>query len=104
MRALALSTRYRVGLFEGDARLLVYDGANLSGSLISDDVREVLDQRPNTPRIYVVAPFMPFAEVSEALKVSAALRRAGAVASGHELAVVGLRLSDEGRAMAVQPG
>ena len=101
MRALSLTTRYRIGPFEGDARLLVYDVAGLSGSLIGDDVREVLDQRPNTPRIYVMAPFLPFAEVSEALKASAALRRAGAVASGHELAVVSLRLSDEGSATVV---
>eukprot|EP00456_Euglypha_rotunda_P016346 TRINITY_DN15397_c0_g1_i14.p1 TRINITY_DN15397_c0_g1~~TRINITY_DN15397_c0_g1_i14.p1 ORF type:complete len:261 (-),score=31.13 TRINITY_DN15397_c0_g1_i14:50-832(-) len=97
MRALALATRYRIGLFEGDARLLVYDAPSLSGSLIGDDVREVLDQRPNTPRIYVMAPFIPLVEVSEALKTSAALRRAGAIASGQELAVVGLRLSAEGR-------
>lgn len=101
MRALSLATRYRVGSFEADARLLVYDVASLSGSLIGDDVREVLDQRPNTPRIYVMAPFISFAEVSEALKTSAALRRAGAAASGHEIAVVGLRLSDEGRATVV---
>ena len=98
MRALALTTRFRVGSFEGDARLLVYDLASLSGSLIGDDVREVLDRRPNTPRIYVIAPFVPFEEVSEALKVSVALRRAGAVAPGHELAVVSLRLSADGRA------
>lgn len=101
MRALALTTRYRVGSFEGDARLLVYDVASITGSLIGDDVRDVLDQRPNTPRIYVMAPFMPFAEVSEALKTSAALRRAGAGASGNELAAIGLRLSAEGRAVVV---
>jgi hypothetical protein len=101
MRALSLTTRYRVGSFEADARLLVYDGASLSGSLIGDDVREVLDQRPNTPRIYVIAPFIAFTEVSEALKSSAALRRAGAVASGHEIAIVGLRLSEEVRATVV---
>ena len=95
MRALALSTRYRVGPFEGDARLLVYDVASLSGSLIGDDVREVLDQRPNTPRIYVLAPFIPFAEAAEALKTSVALRRAGALGSGHEIAVVGLKLNAE---------
>jgi hypothetical protein len=101
MRALSLNTRYRVGSFEADARLLVYDVASLLGSLIADDVREVLDQRPNTPRIYVMAPFIAFAEVSEALKSSAALRRAGAAASGHEIAVIGLRLSDEGHATIV---
>jgi len=99
MRALSLVTRYRVGSFEGDARLLVYDVVGLSSSLIGDDVREVLDQRPNTPRIYVMAPFLPLQEVSEALKASAALRRAGAVGPGHELAVVGLRLSADGRAI-----
>lgn len=101
MRALSLVTRYRVGTFEGDARLLVYDVVQLSSSLIGDDVRAVLDQRPNTPRIYIMAPFLPLQEVSEALRASAALRRAGAVGSGHELAVIGLRLEANGRATVV---
>jgi hypothetical protein len=101
MRALSLTTRYRAGAFESDARLLVYDGTSLSGAVISEDVREVLDHRPNTPRIYVMAPFIPYAELTDALTDSAALRRAGAVALGEELAVICVRLNADGRAEVV---
>lgn len=79
MKALALTTRYREGAFEGDACLLVYDVTSISGSDIGDDMRDVLERRPNTPRIFVLAPFLTEAEVEDAIKEGSALRRAGAV-------------------------
>jgi hypothetical protein len=58
MRALALNTRYREDTFEGDACLLVYDETELSAAMVSSDVRDVLNARPNTWQIFIVAPFL----------------------------------------------
>ena len=58
MRALALTTRYREDAFEGDACLLVYDEIEVSAAMVSSDVRDVLNARPNTWKIYVAAPFL----------------------------------------------
>lgn len=58
MRALALSTRYREDAFEGDACLLVYDETEISAAMVSSDVRDVLNARPNTWQIFIVAPFL----------------------------------------------
>jgi hypothetical protein len=58
MRALALTTRYREAAFEGDACLLVYDETDLNAAMVSSDVRDVLNSRPNTWQIFVVAPFL----------------------------------------------
>ena len=76
MRALALSTRYREGAFEGDACLLVYDETELSGAMVSSDVRDVLNARPNTWKIYVVAPFLDEATVVRAALGGSAFERA----------------------------
>lgn len=79
MHALVLTTRFREGAFEGDACLLVYDVAGFSGSTIGDDVRDVLERRPNTPRIFVIAPFLTEMEVETAILEGSALKRAGVV-------------------------
>lgn len=67
MRALKLTTRFRDGAYEADACLLAYDEVSLSGAILSADVRDVLDQRPNTPWIYVIAPFHDEATLAEAV-------------------------------------
>ena len=77
MRALALTTRYREGAFEGDACLLAYDETELSAAMISSDVRDVLNARPNTWKIYVVAPFLDEATVVRAALEGGAFERAG---------------------------
>ncbi len=78
MRALALRTRHRDGAFEGDACLLVYDETELNAAMVSSDVRDVLNVRPNTWKIYVVAPFLDETTVvSAALEGSAYDRAAG---------------------------
>ena len=76
MRALALSTRYREGAFEGDACLLVYDETELSAAMVSSDVRDVLSARPNTWKIYVLAPFLDEATVVRAALEGSAFERA----------------------------
>lgn len=76
MRALALTTRYREGAFEGDACLLVYDETEFSAAMVSSDVRDVLNARPNTWRIYVVAPFLDEATVVRAALEGSAFERA----------------------------
>lgn len=76
MRALALSTRYREGAFEGDVCLLVYDEMELSGAMVSSDVRDVLNARPNTWKIYIVAPFLDEATVIHAALDGGAFQRA----------------------------
>lgn len=75
MRALALNTRYREGTFEGDACLLVYDETELSAAMVSSDVRDVLNARPNTWKIFVVAPFLEEAEVIRAVLDGSAFER-----------------------------
>lgn len=80
MRALTLITRYREDTFEGDACLLVYDETELSAAMVSSDVRDVLNARPNTWKIYVVAPFLDEATVvGAALQGSAFDRAAGKI-------------------------
>jgi hypothetical protein len=96
MKALALTTRFREGSFEGDACLLVYDDTNISGSSIGDDFRDVLERRPNTPRIFVLAPFLKEEEVEAAVLEGSALRRAGAVSKAATVDVSVLGLSFEG--------
>lgn len=76
MRALTLITRYREDNLEGDACLLVYDEAELSASMVSSDVRDVLNARPNTWKIYVVAPFLDEAAVVRAALQGSAFERA----------------------------
>lgn len=76
MRALALRTRYRKDTFEGDACLLVYDESELSAAMVSSDVRDVLNVRPNTWQIFVVAPFLDEAKVIRAALEGSAFERA----------------------------
>ncbi len=90
MRALALTTRFRDGAFEGDACLLVYDEVSISGAIIGEDVRDVLDRRPNTPHIYVFAPFHTEGAVLEAVQAGTGVRRANG-----DLAVLTLRRDGE---------
>jgi len=80
MRALALTTRYREGAYEADACLLAYDEMTLTGAMVSADVRDVLDRRPNTPWVYVLAPFHKETNVIEAvLGGTGAQRTAGSI-------------------------
>lgn len=80
MRALSLRTRYREDTFEGDACLLIYDETELSAAMVSSDVRDVLNARPNTWKIFVVAPFLDESTViSSALEGSAFERAAGKI-------------------------
>lgn len=76
MRALALTTRYREGAFEGDACLLVYDEIEVSAAMVSSDVRDVLNARPNTWKIYVAAPFLEEDAVVNAVLEGSAFTRA----------------------------
>lgn len=96
MNALALTTRFREGAFEGDACLLVYDVTDLSGSSIGDDIRDVLERRPNTPRIFVLAPFLADVEVEAAVLEGSALRRASAVSKAATVEVSLLSMRSEG--------
>lgn len=91
MRALALTTRYRDGAYEADACLLAYDEMTLTGSIVSADVRDVLDRRPNTPWIYVLAPFHSEVDVLEAV-----LQGTGAQRAGGSISVLAYRRSEGG--------
>lgn len=76
MRALALNTRYREGSFEGDACLLIYDEIEVSATMVSSDVRDVLNARPNTWKIFVTAPFLEEATLIQAALDGGAYERA----------------------------
>lgn len=77
MRALNLSTRLREGSFEGSACLLVYDEIELSAAAVSSDVRDLLDSKPNTAWIYVLAPYLAEPAVLEATLNEQVYGRAG---------------------------
>lgn len=77
MRALSLSTRLREGAFEGAACLLVYDEIELSPAAVSSDVRDLLDSKPNTAWIYVLAPYLAESRVLEATLNEQVYGRAG---------------------------
>jgi hypothetical protein len=77
MRALSLSTRLREGAFEGAACLLVYDEIELSAAAVSSDVRDLLDAKPNTSWIYVLAPYLAEPDVLRATLNDQVYGRAG---------------------------
>jgi hypothetical protein len=58
MHALRLITRHLYDGVEEEVALLVYDSATLSGTMLSDDVRDHFNQRPITRRVYILAPFI----------------------------------------------
>lgn len=58
MHALRLTTRFKDGAYQGEACLLVYDEQKLSGSMLSEDVRDQFNERPATTRIYILSPFL----------------------------------------------
>lgn len=78
MRALHLSTRFRKGIFEGSACLLVYDELEITSATISSDVRDLLDARPNTSWIYILAPYFAESFVLNAALNDQVKGRAGA--------------------------
>lgn len=102
MKALALTTRYREGAFEGDACLLVYDVTSISGTTIGDDVRDVLDRRPNTARIFLLAPFLQYEEVDAGIVEGSALQRAGANWHNGVVEVAVLRLGKNAAQLQVE--
>lgn len=77
MRALSLSTRLREGAFEGAACLLVYDEIELSATAVSSDVRDLLDGKPNTSWVYVLAPYLAESDVLQATLNDQVFGRAG---------------------------
>jgi hypothetical protein len=81
MTTLTLCTRHREGQFETDAVLLVYDQPVLSGADVGSDIREVLDLRPNTSHVFVLAPFHLDGVAATAAAEGAALQRAGPLTS-----------------------
>lgn len=93
MKALQISARYNRNGLDGEASLLVYDVASIDGATIGDDVRDVIERRPITHSIYVLAPFLKDGEVEFALSQGTALQRAGAIGDSAltEVSLVGLR-------------
>jgi len=67
MHAERLTTRVKVEAFQGEACLLVYDAQQLTSTMLGDDVRELLDSRPGTAFIYILAPFISEADLRELL-------------------------------------
>ena len=100
MRALALVTRFRDRQFEADYCLLAYDEPDLSGAVVSADVRDVLDKRPNTPWIFVAAPFASEHAVIGATLEGVSSTRAGGRAGGGIAALV-LRRDAHGTRLAM---
>lgn len=91
MRALCLSTRYQENAFEGSACLLVYDEIELTGSTFSSDVRDLLDAKPNTSWIYVLAPYQ-----SESLVVRVAHGEQVIGRAGEKVGVLSYRAAASG--------
>lgn len=96
MKALALTTRFIEHNLQGNACLLVYDVAQLSGAAIGEDVRDILDRQPNTLRFYVLAPFLNHALVKEALLQGSALKRAGITKDSTPVEISSITIHKEG--------
>ncbi len=106
MRALQLTTRFRKDAFEAEACLLIYDDDSLTGSEIGADVRDVLNHRPNTSLICVMAPFIREPLLNEHLATGSSVHRASATMPGvaGEIAFVALRhLPETGLAAFICP-
>lgn len=99
MRALSLSTRIREGDFEGAACLLVYDEIELSSAAVSSDVRDLLDAKPNTAWIYVLAPYLAESDVFESTLNEHVCGRAG-----HQVWVLSYRASNGSAPSVVRVG
>lgn len=102
MRTLNLTTRHRSGSFESDACLLVFDAADVSSSVIGDEVRDVLERRPTTTHIYVLAPFKTDDELLKELELGSAVERAGADFDSRKVEVLALGLRTIDHALTVQ--
>lgn len=76
MSALCLTTRFRQDAYEGEATLLVYDEYEFTESTLSEDVRNIFDQRPATANIYVLAPFVDEAQLVKVIENGVAVKRA----------------------------
>lgn len=89
MHALRLTTRFEQEGYQGEACLLVYDEQLLSGTMLSEDVRDLFESRPATARIYILAPFVAEIDVRACLVEGALFAR---VSSYFPLAMHGLFL------------
>ncbi len=91
MHAQQLTTRVNLNGFQGDACLLVYDEQQLTGTMLSDDVREIFDSRPGVARIYLLAPFITESVLRELINSSAVFARMGSYfkAIGGRLCILG---------------
>jgi hypothetical protein len=99
MRALNLSTRLRERAFEGAACLLVYDEIELSAAAVSSDVRDLLDSKPNTAWIYVLAPY-----IEESVVLEAALNEKIYARAGDQVWILSYRAPNGGPPSVVRVG
>lgn len=99
MSALCLTTRFRQHAFEGDASLLVYDEYEFTESMLSEDVRNIFDQRPATANIYVLAPFAGEAKLVESIAKGVAVKRARRYFEGigGRVRLLGIEQTDSGK-------
>ncbi|MFC6522603.1 hypothetical protein ACFQAT_25650 [Undibacterium arcticum] len=75
MHALRLTTRFKENAYQGEACLLVYDEQRLSGTMLSEDVRDQFESRPSTARIYILAPFVSENDVRDCFSSGALFER-----------------------------
>lgn len=67
MHALRLITRKKRDGIEEEAALLVYDSLALSGTILSDDVRDHFNEHPIAKSVYILAPFVEDHRIKELL-------------------------------------
>lgn len=77
--------------------MLVYDVATIDGATIGDDVRDLIERRPCTHSIYVLAPYLSEDVVEVAIRQGTPLQRASAigVSSLTEVFLIGIRIDEK---------
>ena len=93
MKRLSLTTRYRQGSFEDDARLVVLDDFNVTGAGLGEQVRDLIERRPLTKDIFIAAPFLVDQQLEQIVLEGLAVQRIQAQSSvaGPQVWVIDLR-------------
>lgn len=105
MKQLTLVTRHIQNEAETDACLLVVDDQPVNASALSEKVRNLIDHKPLTRNIYVIAPILGGEQLQQMLVEGLAVLRAKADDSndGPQFWMLDLRAVEAGLALQVLP-
>jgi hypothetical protein len=105
MKQVTLVTREKLDSGESDACLLVIDDQTVNASALGEQVRNLIDRRPLTRSIYIVAPILGGEQLKKMLLEGLAVVRADVSSSseGPRLWMLDLRQVETALALQVMP-